>query len=225
MPHIDLKKKVGPLPVWGWALLGTGTLGVAYYLHARSASSPTAATTAADTAAQQQAAAADQGVPYYDSGSGGGSGGGSTGSTSSQDSATLTDIDSQLQGVNANLAALSAGQLTDTGAPSLTQEVNDVAGAVAALQSAGLLGTASAAPKGSSPVAKGKSVAGLPILAQLEDLKAGLVNKTALGPNATKQLATVGGNVNKAITARQSAIKAVPKKPTTPPKSIANRPR
>lgn len=222
---LDLKKKIGPLPVWGWTAVGAGALGIVYYLHERNAASTTASsTTASDQAAQlaaEQAANGDSGGygPGYGYDSGG-TGGVTPTTPPPADTSTVSDIDTQLQGINSELAQLSAQGVTDQTAGSTTipfsTELSDVTGAIASLKAAGLV--SSSAPNSASPAAKGKSVAGLPILKQLEDVKSALASGKAvpkLGANASKQLAAVGGNVQAAITAREDALTKAAKKPTT----------
>jgi hypothetical protein len=74
---IDLKKKVGPLPTWGWAALGAGTLGLFVVLRRRKASAAAAAVAGASgTPVPNPAAAANAGagagaygtVPYIPTG-------------------------------------------------------------------------------------------------------------------------------------------------------------
>lgn len=195
-----LKKKLGPLPVWGWIIGGAGVLGVFYYLH-KSSSSTTASTTPTATSL------GDGGVVDPGAGGGGDSGAAPVDTTGLATGTVTTDqLDSDIQAISAQLAAQSNG-ITDS-YPSFGQEIGDVTSAVTALKSAGFLSSPPA--KGSSATAKGKA-SGLTIKEQLEDVKVGLLTKSQLGPNAKKQLAKSGGNVTKAIAARAKPVK----KPTT----------
>jgi hypothetical protein len=216
---LDLKKKLGPLPVWAWAGVGIGAIGIVYYLHEQSSSSSTtASTTAANDQAAQLAAeqAASGGTGDY---GGGGDGGVASPTTppAPADTSTVSDIDTQLQGINSELAGLSAQGVTDQTAGQssvpFSQEISDVTGAISSLKSAGLISTS--APNSSSSAAKAKSVAGNSIITQLEDLKQGLVTKKQLGTGATAALAKANGNVTKAITERETDLAKAAKKPTT----------
>ena len=248
---INLKKKIGPLPTWGWAVLGVGTLGIVYYLHKRNASSSSSSgqsATDAELAAEQDAAAS--GYPYA------GDSGSSTGADTSLPAEVASDgsgqgswIENELSAgfgaIQDQLAALSLAAPTDntaatttssaaTGVTSLAglpikQQLADVAAGadpVSALGPNALkqfekdlsptpapTATASpsvTSPKGSTPAATGKSIAGLTIIEQLDDLQAGLVTKSQLGPNAAAALSSAGGNIDKAITARQAAQTPAP---------------
>lgn len=143
----SLTKKAGPLPVWGWAVLAGG-LGGLYLLHKRNAaaSSTTTTTPAAPVATDSGT------VP---AGSGGAPGGLPTGAAG--DTTTGT------------------GGTTTAGYPSLTTEIQDVAGAIGLLQGAGLVapagsplpilgdlaagGAAAAAPPGGQAAAGDSTVA------------------------------------------------------------------
>jgi len=223
---IDLKKKLGPLPVWGWALLGAGTLGVVYYIRSKSSSSTTAATTstadqidpatgqsyASELAAAQAANAANTGS----AGSAASTPAATTDLTGIATGITSTDqLATQLAAIQDELATQSTAAPTDTtAATTITGEAQDLLNAQAALQALGL-GATPTPTTGGTPAAKGKSAAGLTILAQLQDLKAGLITKTQLGPNAAKALATTNGNVAKAIASRQTPLTKAATKPTT----------
>lgn len=225
---IDLKKKLGPLPVWAWGGLGAAGLGIAYYLHSQSSSSATTSSSTVDPNTIDPST----GIPWsqeyqaLQNSEGAGSGGGGTGSSGSSGidttglatGTTTTDqLAQDLQAIQDEISTQSSAGLTDTTSVPFGQEISDVTGAISALGTAGLLpiaaGTTTAAPKGSSAAAKAKSVAGLTIINQLEDLKAGIVTKAQLGPNATAQLAAVNGNVTKAIAARQSTLTKTAAKP------------
>jgi hypothetical protein len=214
---IDLKKKLGPLPVWGWALLGAGTLGVVYYIRSKSSSvdpntidpstgipwSQEAAANAANIGAGSSGSAANTPAPTPDLS------GIATGLTSTD------QLDAELQVIQQELSAQSNGALVNASpATTITGEATDLLNAQSALQSLGLGGSPTPTT-GGTPAAKGKSAAGLTILAQLQDLQKGLITKAQLGPNAAAQLTAVHGNVTKAIAARQTPLVQAAKKPTT----------
>lgn len=218
MEKIDLKKKLGPLPIWGWAALGTGTLGVVYFLHRSSSTSSTAATqTDANLAAEQAAAGNAAGTGYYgDSGSAGAASAAPAAGVGYATGVTTTDdLASELAGIQEQIAAYSVPAATDpTPSSTITSEAADLVAAQAALAQLGLGGTPTPTTGGTA-AAKGKSAAGLPILTQLEDLQKGLVTKAQLGPGAAAALATTKGNVAKAIAARETPLKKAAAKPTT----------
>ena len=231
MKGIDLKKKLGPLPVWGWALLGAGGLGLVYYLRSKSSSSTTAGTT---STVDPNTIDPSTGIPWSQEAQanaaniGAGSAGSAantpvTGGTDLTGIATgLTSTDqlaTELAVIQAELSGQSNGALVSASpATTITGEATDLLNAQAALAQLGLGGTGpgSMTPTtGGTATAKGKSAAGLTILAQLQDLQKGLIAKTQLGPNAAKQLTAVGGNVAKAITARSTPLTVAAAKPTT----------
>ena len=238
MKGIDLEKKLGPLPVWGWALLGGGTLGVVYYIRSRSSSSSTTAASTVDpntidpaTGIPWSQEAATNAADAAAAGAGAGgitptpppaidTSGFATGITSTDQLAT------QLAAIQQEISAQSTGALTNPSpTTTITGEATDLLAAQAALQSLGLGGTPTPTT-GGTPAAKGKSIAGLTILQQLADVRAGVLTKAQLGPNAAKVLATANGNVNKAIAARQTPLVKAAKKPTTyvvPPKAASTR--
>src|SRR5581483_5771691 len=154
---IDLKKKVGPLPVWGWAVLGAGSLGVIYYLRRSSSSSNAATQSDAALAAEQQAA--QDGYGY--AGDAGGAGASQLPANLATGATSTDQIDSDLASgfadLQASLADLAAAMPVDT-QPSTT--VN------------------TATPT--------TSLAGLPIKKQLAMVASGAAPVTALGPNALK---------------------------------------
>lgn len=226
---IDLKKKLGPLPVWAWAGLGVGTLGIAYYLHERNASS--SATTSTSTV-DPNTIDPSTGIPWSqeyealqnsdgaDTGGGTGSSGGIDTTGLATGTTTTDQLAQDLQAIQDEISSESAAAGVGTGAGATTipfgQEITDVTGAISALGSAGLIPmTTTASATGSTPAAAAKSVAGLTILAQLQDLAAGLVTKSQLGPNATAQLAATNGNVSKAIAARESTLTKTAAAPVT----------
>lgn len=208
---LDLKKKLGPLPVWGWIVGGAGALGVLYYLHRSSSAASTAAATPVTSTATTDPGA---GVPD-DGGGGGGADTSSPVDTSGLATGTITtdQLDQDIQAGFAELASQAQNPVVDN-APTFGQEVTDVTGAVAALRKAGFVGQPA---KGSSAAAKAKGVPHLTIVQQLEDLRKGTLTRGQLGPNARKALTNNNNNVGKAIAARQ---KPKPKKPVqrkTPP--------
>ena len=227
MKSIDLKKKLGPLPVWGWALLGAGSLGVVYYIRSKSSSSTATSSTAdqldpatglsyaselataqaANTAGTAGSAGSAADTPTVDTS------GLATGLTTTDQLAT------ELAVIQAQLSTQSSGALTSASpATTLTGEATDLLNAQAALQALGLGGAGAGSPTpttGGTAAAKGKSAAGLTIVAQLQDLQKGLIAKTQLGPNAAAQLTAVGGNVAKAIAARATPLAVAATKPTT----------
>ena len=238
MKGIDLKKKLGPLPVWGWALLGAGGLGLVYYLRSKSSASTAATTSTVDPNTIDPST----GIPWSQEAQANAAniGAGSAGSAANTPAPTtdltgiatgLTSTDqlaTELAVIQAELSTQSNGALVNASpATTITGEATDLLNAQAALQQLGLGGTGAGSmtpTTGGTPAAKGKSAAGLTILAQLQDLQKGLITKTQLGPNAAKQLTAVGGNVAKAITARATPLTVAAAKPTThatvtPPKA------
>lgn len=225
MKGIDLKKKLGPLPVWGWALLGAGGLGVVYYMRSKSSSSTTASTVDPNTIDPATGIPYSQELQAAQANAGYGAGAGGVASTPSSPTfdtsglatgTTSTDqLDAELQAIQAEISTQSTNALTNTSpATTITGEATDLLNAQAALASLGLGGSPTPTTGGTA-AAKGKSAAGLTILAQLKDLQAGLIAKTQLGPNAKAQLTAVGGNVAKAITARATPLAVAAAKPTT----------
>lgn len=228
MADINLKKKVGPLPIWGWIVLGGGGLGLLYYLHEKDSSSTTSsADTDAALAAEQQSA--NTPYPYYDSGSGGAA---SPTTVPPSDTTTVSDLEGQLNDIQGELDTLSQGGLQDqeqNAYPSLTQEGQDLLAAKSTLQSLGLVANGSqttstgSSPKGATATALAKLVPGLTILQQLEDVQAGKLPKTDLGTNAKAALAAANGNVAQAIKNREALTETSSKKPVTHTPSIAKR--
>lgn len=211
---LDLKKKAGPLPVWGWIVLGGGTLGVFYFLHRSStSSSTTAATNATDAelAAEQAAVDGTAGAPV-DTGDSGGGASGALAPAAATGTVTTDQLDADLQTIQGELSTFSQTPAVDAAPPpTIAQEASDLLAAQSALASLAGGGTSTGAGSGTT-AAKAKSVAGLPILTQLDDLKAGLVTKAQLGSGATAALSSANGNVAKAIAARPATIAA--QKPT-----------
>lgn len=215
---LDLKKKAGPLPVWGWIVVGTGVLGVLYYLHARSSSSSSA------TPANDASLAGEEAALNGTSGDSDGGIGGSGVLTAPAATGTVTtdQLDSDLQTIQAEISAFSQTPATDPSAqPTIAQEASDLLAAQSALQSLGAGGTSTGAGQG-TPAANAKSVAGLPIIQQLQDLQEGLVTKAALGSGASAALAAAGGNVAKAIATRPAVAtpSTAPVTRATPPATI-----
>jgi len=217
---IDLKKKLGPLPVWAWAGLGAGTIGVIYYIRSKSTSSSTTSATDQQLAAEQAALANQAGYPPTVDTTGPSGGGGPATPVDTTGLATgYTSTDQLAQGLAAisdQLNTLSLAGPVDTGiaspAQTLVGEATDLINAQAALKKLGLGGTAT--PRtGGTPTAKGKAT-GLPILAQLQDLQKHIITKNQLGTNAAKQLAATHGNVSAAIARRENKVTQHAKKPT-----------
>lgn len=101
----DLKKKVGPLPVWAWSLIGIGGsyLAIRWYKAKKAATASTSTTTAVP--------AANSPLPYsgLGAGIGGGYGGGGSGTpwntTPSAEPAAVSTLPPQLTPVAAPLTA------------------------------------------------------------------------------------------------------------------------
>lgn len=161
-----MKKKLGPLPVWAWALIGAGVVAFLYFRSSSSSSSSSSQLNQVDpnnplglTYAQENAdiaagidpntgqtyaseqAAADQSAAS----SGGGSGTTDTTGTTGDD----------LSGFLTTYGELQSAGLIDQGAQTPAQtfagEIADVTGAIGALQASGLVPTPpTAAPAGGS---------------------------------------------------------------------------
>lgn len=207
---IDLKKKLGPLPVWAWGVLGAGGLGITYYLYERHlANSGTTATTTTPITSTP---------PLGGSDGGGGVSGGSPSVPTSPGPSVPTSVTTALQEIQQELANQSAGAPVDTATPvspiaAFTQEATNFAAAQKALKALEGGGTTTAT-KGGSTVARTKQIPGLSIISQLQDLQHGLITKSALGPNAKKALDNAGGNINHAIANRRAKLTAGTTKPT-----------
>lgn len=201
---IDLKKKLGPLPVWGWIVGGAGVLGLFYYLHRGTSSASTASTLPVASTGTT-----DPGAGTPDAGGSGGAGGSPTDTSGLATGTISTDqLDQDIQALGFQLAAQGQDPVVDN-APTFGQELADVTSAVAALRKSGFIGQPA---KGSSATAKAKGVAHLTIRQQLEDLQKHTLTRGQLGPNARKVLAQNNNNVAKAIAARE---KPKPKKPVS----------
>lgn len=146
---MDLKKKIGPLPLWSWILLVGGTIGIfLYYRSSQSSASSTSSTNTVDpsnplgltygqetadqaagidpltgqTYASEQASQADDGTD----------GGGSSGTDSGVDPTTGEDYGEEI------LSALTNGTgLSDTTAPgqTLAGEIGDITAGIGAITS------------------------------------------------------------------------------------------
>lgn len=176
---LDLKRKVGPLPLWGWLGLG-GVAGL--YLYERNKTTASTSSTAATPAAT------DSGTVAPDQGAGDWSGlGGGGGITSPPDQGSpSTGGGSSQPDYSGALAALTAA-IQGLGAAPASGVPNTPASPVG-----------SAAPSG-VPVNQ------LPIRTQLQQYAAGNLTRAQLGPNARKVLNAAGGNARKAIASRSVA--------------------
>lgn len=154
-----LKRKVGPLPLWSWIVIVGGTIGI--YLLYRSSSSSTGAAANSNTVdpssptgltygqeAQDAALGIDPatGETYAQeqaaSAGGGGGTSGAGGTSAPDDSAALSQIDSDLNnGFTSISGQISNEPVQDPQTPAQTfgGEVSDVVGGISALKSAGLI--------------------------------------------------------------------------------------
>lgn len=100
--RFDLKKKVGPLPVWAWGLLGTagGYLAIRYYRNAKAAKAAATSTTTAVPASSSP-------LPYngLTGGIGGGFGGGTPWTTTPSPEPTAVPAPSTTTAVAPPIAA------------------------------------------------------------------------------------------------------------------------
>lgn len=138
---MNLKKKIGPLPLWAWVLIVGTTVGLLWYEHSKNASSSSSTTSSSSSVdpatgltyaqeQQEEQAGIDPftGQSYASEQPGYGWGG--VGSTDYPGGGGVTD--------------------TSTSPPSWQQELSDVVGGIQALEQAGLISAPGSSSNGSS---------------------------------------------------------------------------
>lgn len=163
-----MKKKIGPLPLWAWIAVVGGAVGI-FLLYKSNSSGSSSSTANANTVdpssptgltygqeAQDSALGTDpatgetyaqeQAASSADDSSGGGTAGSTDTGTTTDDSAELGQIDSDIQVLNSNLLAGQGLQDADPNAgQTFGGEISDVVGGITALKAAGLIGAAAPA--------------------------------------------------------------------------------